>query len=106
MERRTKLARRPRMLFFVVLGTSIAALGWLGSVFVQPFMKAADMARENERLEKQSMEAEIRRQYLRKDHAAIQTDAGMEREARKRGYIKANEAHLIIPEISRESDRP
>ena len=95
--------RRPRMFFFVALGLVIAVAGWLGSAFARPFIKAGDMARENERLERQTMEAEIEQQELRKRQAILKTNSGMEREARRLGYVRSNEVPLIIPE---ESTRP
>ena len=94
------------MLFFVALGCFVAALGWLGAAYARPFMKAADMARENERLETESRELAIEQQYLRKRHAVLQTDAGMEREAREKGYTKPNEVPLLIPDDSRRSAQP
>jgi hypothetical protein len=93
------------MLFFVALGAAIALLGWFGSAFARPFLKAGAMARENERLEKQSFELAIKQQDLRKQHALINTDSGMEREARRRGYMKANEVPLIIPDAPGQSTR-
>jgi hypothetical protein len=101
MTHERKPFRRPRMLFFVVLGCAVAALGWLGSAFARPFMKAADMNRENEQLEKQTMELEITQQELRKQHAILKTDSGMELKAREDGYMKPGEAPLIIPDDSR-----
>src|SRR5687768_190480 len=103
MARKLKGFRRPRPILFVAAIAALALLGWLGSSFARPFLMAADMAKENVRLEKQSMEMQIQQQELRKDHALLNTDAGMERESRRKGYLKPDEVPLIIPDSSRGS---
>ena len=105
MARKLKGFRRPRPLFFVAAIAALAILGWLGTSFARPFLMAADMAKENERLEKQSMELQLRQQELRKEHALLGTDAGMEREARRKGYLKPGEVPLIVPDSSRGPNR-
>ena len=104
MARKTAGFRKPKPLFYVVAIAALALLAWLGSSFARPFLMAADMAKENERLEKQSMEMQIQQQQLRKDHALLGTDAGMEREARRKGYLKPDEVPLIVPDSSRASN--
>ena len=101
MARNMKRFRKPRPLFFVAAVAALALLAWLGTSFARPFLMAADMAKENERLEKQSMEMQTQQQELRKEHAILNTDAGMEREARRKGYLKPDEVPLIVPDSSR-----
>jgi hypothetical protein len=55
------------------------------------------MRAENEKIERRIMDAKHENQRLRKEAAALKTDQGMEREARRLGYLKEGEARLIVP---------
>jgi hypothetical protein len=90
--------RKPRPLFFAAVIAACVLIGWLGVSFARPFLLAADMSRENARLEKRSLDLKFELQRLRKRNAFVKTDAGMELEARRKGYVKPDERPLIIPD--------
>lgn len=72
------------------------ALCWLGVVTRRPFIIAARMKADNEKLNQRVLAVKLHNQRLRRDVAALETDAGKEREARRLGYLKENEVPLIV----------
>jgi hypothetical protein len=72
------------------------ALCWLGTVTRRPFIIAARIKAENDKLNQRVLTVKLKNQRLRRDVAALETDAGKEREARRLGYLKENEVPLII----------
>ncbi len=95
-QRADKPVRRPRTLNVKMLCVCLAMV-WLGAVVRRPYLIAAKMEAENRRDERRVMELKLLNQSLRKDVQALDTPAGMEREARRLGYVREGEALLVIP---------
>lgn len=81
------------------MGSVIAvALAGLGLVIYAPYRTAGTMTRENAKIEKQIQERALLNQNLRKEVQALQTPAGMEKEARRLGFVRSGEVALVIPQ--------
>lgn len=93
--RRSKLSSRA-----IVAGGMVGCLaaGWLGIVAGRPFVIAGRMRAENDRIERRNEEMRYETQTLRKQAEAVRTDAGMEREARRLGYVRKGELPMVIPQ--------
>ncbi len=87
-----------RAVIYVAIAAACLLMAWLGIVVRRPYLVADGMMAENRTLEKQANEIKIRNQRLRKEVAALQTPQGMEREARRLGFVKKNEVPLVIPQ--------
>jgi hypothetical protein len=101
-KRRSGAARRRvsgfnNSLLAVALLASCVAAGWIGTVYGRPFTIAARMRADNEKIERRIMDVKQENQRLRKEAVGLKTDQGMEREARRLGYLKQGEARLIVP---------
>ena len=94
---RRRVSGTHNSILLVALAASCVAAGWVGAVFGRPFTIAARMRADNEKIERRTMEVKQENQRLRKEAAALKTDQGMEREARRLGYLKEGEARLILP---------
>src|SRR2546423_15661558 len=96
-----RLPRRERHLpaAMLISGGIVACLlaCWLGIVAGRPFVLARQMRVENERIEQRNEEMKIETQELRKQAVSLRTDPGMEREARRLGYVRQGEVPLVIP---------
>lgn len=85
---------------FMNLKLSLVCLGliWMGAVLRKPFLIADRMREDNLRLEKKAMDLRIDFQNKEKQLASLEAPGGMEKEARKLGYVKKGEVLLIVPE--------
>lgn len=88
------LSNRVRVALLALL---CVASAWIGVVAGRPFVLARQMREENARIERRNADVRMETQRLRKDAAALRTDGGMEREARRLGYMKPGEAPLLVP---------
>lgn len=94
---RRRPSRSRRLLAgLAVLGGCLVA-GWALHVAAQPYVKAYRMRAENAQIERQILAMRQELQGLRKSVAALGTPQGMEREARRLGYLRPGEIPLIIP---------
>ena len=82
--------------FYLKMGLLCAFMVYMGAVVPRPYRTAARMEAENARLERRLREERQAIQDLRKKVTALSTDAGMERAARERGYLKPGEAPLQV----------
>ena len=73
------------------------AMVWLGAVVRRPYLIAGQMEAENRRDERRVADLKKQNLELRKDIQALDTPQGMEREARRLGYVKQGEALLVVP---------
>jgi len=93
--------RQENALFPVIKGGAIFAccvlMAWLGVVVHRPYATAGRMEAENAFLKAHNRRLELENQRLAHRISQLDTDAGMEREARKLGYVKKGEQPLIIP---------
>ena len=62
-----------------------------------PLRQMIQKNRESDQLETNIQDMKLKNQELQKESASLRTDAGMELEARKMGYIKKGEVMLYIP---------
>ncbi|MGC8668127.1 MAG: FtsB family cell division protein [Chthonomonadales bacterium] len=74
-----------------------AGMAWMGVVVHRPYAIAGRMEAENRLLAEHNHQLELENQRLAHRIRQLQTDAGMEREARKLGYVRKGEQPLIIP---------
>jgi hypothetical protein len=88
---------RKRILTNVKLSLVCVGLVWMGAILRKPFLIAERMNADNVRLEKKAMDLKIEFQNKEKQFASLDAPGGMEREARKLGYVKKGEVLLIIP---------
>lgn len=72
-------------------------MAWFGTAAGGQFVKARFMRAENARIERRILELRLENQRLRKAVAALNTPQGMEREARRLGYVRPGEIPLVIP---------
>ncbi|SRR5258708_10371228 len=99
-ESRTRPDGRPlkqRILTNVKLSLVCLALIWMGAVLRKPFLIADRMREDNNRLERKAMDLKIDFQNKEKELASLEARGGMEKEARKLGYVKKDEVLLVIP---------
>ena len=66
-------------------------------VIRRPYLIGDQIAAENQKLERQLKDGQVRVDHQREELASLQTPQGMEREARRLGYLKPNEVPLFIP---------
>jgi hypothetical protein len=93
--------RRPRAAgarTWLIVAGCCALTGWLGLVFCRQYAQFFVIRAENERINRQILAMKATQQHLRREQAILATDAGMEREARRLGYLKQGEARLSVPE--------
>lgn len=74
-----------------------AGMAWVGVLVRRPYLIADRMEAENRLLAIHNHQLELENQRLARRVSQLQTEAGMEREARKLGYVKKGEEPLIIP---------
>jgi hypothetical protein len=86
----------PALLLFAGLALVCLAACWLGIVAGRPFVLASRMRQENAKVESRLLDMRMETQSLRKEVAALSSDVGMEREARRRGYVREGEQRLMI----------
>jgi hypothetical protein len=91
-------ARRARIRRILLLGSALFLGAWAFQVVRRPFAVAAEMRAENARIEQRVLQEKLTSQVKRKQLRAMQSDAGMEREARRLGYVRKDELPLIIPD--------
>lgn len=89
--------RRPQLANQLKLVLACLLMIWLGAVVRRPFLIASHMAADNEKLEQRVMDLKMTNQILRKEAASLDTPVGMEREARRLGYVRKGEVPLVIP---------
>ncbi len=73
------------------------AMVWLGTVVRRPYLIASKMEAENRLDERRMTDLKKQNVELRKQIQALDTPQGMEREARRLGYVKQGEALLVVP---------
>lgn len=78
-------------IFFLVL------MFWAGKAVIRPFIIAHEINTENNRLQSKILAEEKANQELRKNVAAMSSSQGIEREARRLGYLRKGEVALVIP---------
>jgi len=93
--RRVSRARRP-LVGLACMGGCVL-VGWVLTAAARPYVKAYQMRAENAHIERRILEMRLENQNLRKAVTALGTSQGMEREARRLGYIRPGEVPLIIP---------
>ncbi len=89
--------QRQRMRTGFALACACLVMVWLGAVMNVPYRMAARMDADNERLEHRNADLRMKNQELRRHAAELATDSGMEREARKLGYVRKGEEPLVVP---------
>src|SRR5882672_590559 len=89
--------RTARLVTNLKLSAICIGLIWLGTAVRRPFLIASRMAQDNQRLEERLLSLKLENQRLRMQAAALETPPGMEREARRLGYLRAGEVPLIVP---------
>jgi hypothetical protein len=89
--------RIPPFALAVALLLTCLASCWFGVVAGRPFVLAKAMRAENEKIETRIADQRMELQGMKKNVAALNTDSGMEIEARKLGYVKQGESQLLIP---------
>jgi hypothetical protein len=95
--RKMEPERTARLLTNLKLMAVCFGLIWLGAVVRRPFLIAGRMAQDNQRLEERLLSLKLENQRLRRQAAVLETQAGMEREARRLGYLRQGEVPLIVP---------
>lgn len=97
-----RLPRRENGLPKPILATGLIAVcllsGWIGAAAGRPFVIARQMREDNARRERKIADIRMETQRLRKEVAALETEPGREREARRLGYVKQGEVRLLIPQ--------
>jgi len=68
----------------------------MGALAKRQFDRAWAMEADNAKLERKLREGRIENQNLKKRAVGLSIDAGIEREARRLGYVKEGESHLQI----------
>ena len=91
--------RRARLIGNLKLAALCGGMVWLGSVIRSPYLYAERMSRENDRLERKQMAGKVVLQNLEKSVAASRTPQGMEKEARRLGFVRPGEVPLVITEM-------
>ena len=92
-------AERKKHLFTnLKLAVFCLALIWMGAILRKPFLIAQRMNEDNTRLEMKAMDLKIDFQNKEKALVSLEAPGGMEKEARRLGYVKKGESLLIIPE--------
>jgi len=95
--RASQSMRIPPFALAILLILVCTASCWIGVVAGRPFVIARAMRSENEKIEGRIADQRMELQGMRKNVAALGTDAGLEIEARKLGYVKQGESQLLIP---------
>ena len=88
----------PRWRVWLIVLACCAILAWPATIFCGQYRQFFVMRAENERIRHQILGLKAEQQRLRKEQAVLQTPAGMEREARRLGYLRDKEARLSVPE--------
>ena len=83
--------------WLVALACAIV-LAWPMVTFCRQYREFFAMRAENEHMRREILALKAEQQRLRKEQAALQTPEGMEREARRLGYLRPGEARLSVPE--------
>jgi len=98
LETKPRRRRHNRIARNVVAAIFCAAMVWVGVAVRRPYNEADKMAAANRQIERKMLAKEIDLQNRQKELRSLQTDAGMEREARRLGYVKDGEVLLVIPD--------
>lgn len=89
--------RGPRLgTWGAVLAVCLVA-GWMGFQAGRPFIMARHMRSDNADLEARINAARLDNQRLRRAERLLSTDQGLEREARRLGYVRPGEVALVVP---------
>jgi cell division protein FtsB len=93
---------RPRIrVSLLACGLIVCPLSmWQGAVAARPFVFASEMRAQNDRLYKQVLQYKLQNQRTERSIRMLERPQGIEREARKLGYVKPNEQRLRIPDDS------
>ena len=75
-----------------------AVLAWPAAAFFRQYRQYFAMRAENGKLQHEILRLKAEQQQLRKVQATLLTPEGMEREARRLGYLRPGEARLSVPE--------
>lgn len=93
--RRALLRGRLGLLLTAILVCTLC--GWLGAQATHPFALAGQWRDENDRIERQMLRYRLENQRQEKELKALETPEGIEREARKYGFVRPQEQKLRIP---------
>jgi hypothetical protein len=88
----------PRWRTWLIALACVVVFAWPATVFCGQYRQFFVMRAENERLKHEILGLKAEQQRLRKEQAILQTTPGMEREARRLGYLRPGEARLSVPE--------
>ena len=87
--------------FILKIGVLCAFMVLMGALAKRQFERAWAMEADNAKLERKLRDVRLENQNLKKQAVALGKDAGIEREARRLGYVKEGESHLQIAAPSR-----
>ena len=96
--RLSRRARQDRMLRQAAAGLLCAFMIWMGVVVRRPYLAADKIVAENQGIERKMFEKQIELQGKEKELRSLRTDAGMEKEARRAGFVRKGESMLVIPD--------
>lgn len=90
---------RSRTRFVVSVGGLFACLGCalFGILAARPFLLAQQLRTQNDAIEREMLTYRLQNQRMERTVKALTTEAGVEREARKLGYVRPNELRLRVP---------
>jgi DNA repair exonuclease SbcCD ATPase subunit len=95
-DNQTVPSRAQIVLLFILQMALVLGMIHLGVQTGERWMRAQEMRRENARIERRLLEVQQENQRLRREAQALQTPNGMEREARRLGYLRPGEVPLIV----------
>lgn len=91
--------RKPsRAMRWPIAAVCAVALGWVLMAFGRQYVQFYGMRRDNDRVRRDVLVMKAQQQRLRIEQATLTTPQGMEREARRLGYLRDGEARLSVPE--------
>jgi hypothetical protein len=95
-DNQTVPSRRQILLLLILQMALVMGMIHLGVQTGERWMRAQEMRRENARIERRLLQVQQENQRLRREAQALQTPHGMEREARRLGYLRPGEVPLIV----------
>src|SRR5262249_23946743 len=96
--RLSRRAREDRILRQLAVTTLCGFMVWMGVVVRRPYLEADKMVADNQAIERKMFERQIELQGKERELRSLQTDAGMEKEARRAGFVRKGESMLVIPD--------
>lgn len=109
--KRTPSPDRPRPVvmktafWIVAAGLLLASTGRAAQIVVEPLVAIQQRGQEITTLKRERQQRRAENEQLRQDIAYLNSNAGVEQEARRRGWVKPGEVALsiVIPEAAAES---